>query len=212
MTEQNYPPKKCNLFNKLSEKLFVTNRYRLALLFRLSLIIAVLFPFTANAQAGNQSINKDWVGSYYFSETAQSSKRRSSGDVVPSVSYDITVEEKNDKLVASFSASGVQLFEAYNCSVVVENDKLEFYFQSLSSPDMQNFRQFKKGDLLFSLSKTKTLKTTKYLFQPAAYKIIRVTPAKQKTSVYFEKPDAPLSSILTLDGQSNLLTNYQINL
>lgn len=147
------------------------------------------------AQTNQSTKNSDWIGSYYFSEIAPISKRRNRQDVVPSASYDITIEEKSDKLFAAFSATGVQLFEAYECSVVVKNKALEFYFQKLGSEDIQNFRQFKKGDLLFTLSKTGNGKTAKYLFQPAAYKIIRLIPAKQKTPVYFEKPDAPLSSV-----------------
>lgn len=146
------------------------------------------------AQTNQTTKNSDWIGSYYFSEIAPISKRRNRQDVVPSTSYDITIEEKGDKLSAAFSATGVQLFEAYDCSVVVKNKALEFYFQKLGSEDIQNFRGFKKGDLLFSLSKTGSGKTAKYLFEPAAYKIIRVIPAKQKTPVYFEKSDAPLSS------------------
>lgn len=155
----------------------------------------------------NQSIkNSDWIGSYYFSEIAPISKRRNRQDVVPSASYDITIEKRGDKLFAAFSATGVQLFEAYECSVVVKNNILEFYFQKLGAEDIQNFRGFKKGDLLFTLSKTESKKTAKYLFQPAAYKIVRVIPAKQKTPIYFEKPDAPLSSVSSSNdnGKSKL--------
>ena len=160
----------------------------------LAFLFILCISSSVNAQTNQSTKNSDWIGSYYFSEIAPISKRRNRQDVVPSASYDITIEERGNKLFAVFSATGVQLFEAYECSVVVKNNTLGFYFQKLGSEDIQNFRQFKKGDLLFTISKTGIGKTAKYLFQPASYKIIRVIPTKQKTPVYFEKPDAPLSS------------------
>jgi hypothetical protein len=210
---RNYIENKLNSFNRVPKKVFVTKYYFPSLLFGLFLVFTTLFPFTASAQNDKQIIkNKEWLGSYYFSETAQSPKKRNSYDVVPSVNYDITVEEKNSNLVASFSANGVQLFEAYNCLVVISDNKIEFYYQSLDSPSAQNFRKLKKGDLLFSLSKIQTGKSTKYLFQPAIYKIVRIIPAKQKMPIYFEKLKTPFSSMINRNAKYKLLANYQTNL
>lgn len=158
------------------------------LLFGCVISVIVLFLTSAvTAQINQSTNNSDWTGSYYFSETAAARKRRKPQDVAPSASYDITIEERNGKLTADFSANGVQLFEAYECSVVVKGNTLEFYFQKVSLPDVENFRRFKKGDLLFRLTQTQSGKTTQYLFQPVAYKIIRLNPSKQKIPIYFEK-------------------------
>ncbi len=147
--------------------------------------VIILVAQSVNAQT---VADTDWVGSYYFSDKAQISKRRSRLDVAPVASYDITIEERSGSLVAAFSANGVQLFETYECSVKTAGDKANFYFQSLGSSDVENFRNFKNGDLLFSLVKTPIGKTAKYLFQPAAYKIARASPNKQKRQIYFETP------------------------
>ena len=184
--------KKSDSPDRIAEPFSVTNCFFPVLRTISILTITALLSLTVRAQNENQAVdNKDWLGSYYFSETARPSKRRRSGDVVPSAGYEITVEGKDDLLFASFAADGVQLFEAYDCSVIVRNNNLEFYFRNLGSPDVQNFRRFKKGDLLFTLSRIQTGKTTKYLFQPAAYKIIRPDPAKQGMPVYFDKPNDP---------------------
>jgi hypothetical protein len=194
MTKQNYPENKSNIFSnsferaaKTSIKKVLTIRYR----FLFSCLVSLFIFWCASsvlAQTNQFTNDSDWIGNYYFSDTASATKRRNPQDVVPSASYEITIEEKNDKLTASFSANGVQLFEAYECSVIIKNNTLEFYFQNLGTAEIQNFRNFKKGDLLFTLTKTGSGKTAKYLFQPAAYKIIRVSQSKQRTPVYFEKP------------------------
>ncbi|HEX8377463.1 MAG TPA: DUF5991 domain-containing protein [Pedobacter sp.] len=194
MTKQIYPENKNNIFNNSFGKAD-KNPIKKALPIRCHFLLTCLASSlvflcfsTINAQTNQSTSNSDWTGSYYFSETAPATKRRKSSDVVPSASYEITIEEKNNKLTASFSANGVQLFEAYECSVIIKNNTLEFYFQNLGTAEVQNFRNFKKGDLLFTLTKTGSGKTAKYLFQPAAYKIIRVSQSKQRTPVYFEKP------------------------
>jgi hypothetical protein len=199
MRKQIYPENKSsvlsNSFGKSAETsirkaLPSCRRFLLSCLVSLIVLCGASLIIAQTNQPANAS---DWIGSYYFSETAQTTKRRNSNDVVPSASYEITIEESNDKLTASFSASGVQLFEAYECSVVVKDNTLEFYFQNLGSPDVRNFRKFKKGDLLFSFTKTGSGKTAKYLFQSVAYKIVRVNQNKQKASVYFEKRRFKLS-------------------
>lgn len=164
----------------------LSSRRALPLLAVFALSIIVLCPIILSAQT---NASRNWVGSYYFTDSAQAPKRRKFTDVAPSVSYDITVGERvGNKLVATFAADGVQLAEAYECSVKTTANKIEFYYQNLAISDTENFRKFKKGDLLFSLVKAQTGDVTRYLFQPAAYKITRVSPNKQKAQVYFDKP------------------------
>jgi hypothetical protein len=192
--KQNYPENISSILNNPFGKAIKNSiRKALPIYYRFSfsclvLLIALWCSSPGMAQTNQPVNNSDWMGSYYFSETAQTTKRRSPQDVVPSASYEITIEEKNDELTASFSANGVQLFEAYQCSVIVKNNTIEFYFQNLGSSEIQNFRKFKKGDLLFSLTKTGNGKTAKYLFQPKTYKIVRINQSNQKTPIYFEKP------------------------
>lgn len=156
----------------------------LFLLVFFALSIIVLYPSKGAAQTLE---TEDWVGSYYFTDSATAPKRRKFTDVAPSVSYDITVEQNGGNLTAQFSAQGVQLAEAYDCSVKITGDKAEFYFQKLAIEGEQNFRKFKKGDLLFSFTKMQVGNQMKYLFQSATYKIVRVVLRKQKEVIYFEK-------------------------
>lgn len=173
-------------------KKYQENRFGLLLSYRdlfllvfFALSIIVLYPSRGAAQTIE---TEDWVGSYYFTDVAASPKRRKFTDVALSASYDITVEQSGGNLTAQFSAQGVQLAEAYDCSVKIRGDKAEFYFQKLAIEGEQNFRKFKNGNLLFSLTKMQIGKQTKYLLQSAAYKIVRVSSGKQRESVYFEKP------------------------
>lgn len=192
MTKQIYPENKSSINNSLEKavKIYI-NKALLHFNFLLGCLVSLfllLCSLSAIAQTNQSADNSGWSGHYYFSETAPATKRRNSEDVIPSASYEITVEERDDKLTASFSANGVQLFEAYECSVIIKNNTLEFNFQNLGSSEVQNFRKFKKGDLLFRLTKTGNAKTAKYLFEPAAYKIVRINQGKQKIPIYFEKP------------------------
>lgn len=153
----------------------------------LFIALTIFIPATTKAQPAAN--NQEWIGSYSFTDEAPPAKRRSQTDVAPFASYEVTVEEgeEDGRLSATFSASGVQLFETYKCAVKATPDKAAFYFEDVGSLEIENFRRFNKGDLLFTLFKTKTGKTTKYLFEPAKYEIIRVVPSKQKNAVYFGK-------------------------
>ncbi|HEX9959671.1 MAG TPA: hypothetical protein VGB00_01900, partial [Pyrinomonadaceae bacterium] len=116
MCEQNYPEIKSSIFNNSSEKA-TRGSIKKALPNRRHFLfgcLTALFVFLcfqpAIAQTNQSAKSSEWIGNYYFSEIARTAKRPNSQDVVPSASYEITIEEKNDKLTASFSANGVQLF------------------------------------------------------------------------------------------------------
>lgn len=164
---------------------FASNRRSLLLLAGLVLTVIVLFPQTSAAQSGE---SQKWLGSYTFFDTAKAPKRRNSYDNVPGTSYDITIEEAaGGKLLATFNENGVQVYQVYECSVKTAGDKIEFHYRKFAADGVKNLSRFKKGDLLFTLVKTPVGKTTKYLFQPAAYKISRYDKIKRNLPVYFVK-------------------------
>lgn len=164
---------------------FFPNRRILFLLAGFLLTAATFCPQKATAQTGG---NEKWLGSFMFEDSARPPKRRRFSDMAPSSTYDITIEEgKNGKPTATFNETGVQVYQAYEYSVKTTGDKIEFYYQKFIAPNVKDLHKFRKGDLLFTLVETKVGKQTKYLFQPAAYKIIRYEKAKQKQPIYFEK-------------------------
>lgn len=170
----------------LTGKKFVfPNHPILFLLAGFFLTVTTVCPQTATAQTAGY---EKWLGSYTFDDRAQAPKRRSSLDVVPFVTYDINVEAGADgKPTATFSENGVQRFQAFECSVAATGDEIEFYYEKFGAPGIKDTSKFKPGDLLFTLVETKIGKQTKYLFQPAAYKLVRYVKAKQKQPVYFQK-------------------------
>lgn len=151
-----------------------------------ALIVFVIFSKNVSAQSEG---TKNWIGVYNFSDTAQISKRRNTYDVAPTAEYIITVRKNKEKLSAIFEINGMQMFEIYECSIKATSDKLSVYFQGGGIPDggTNNPRNFKKGALLFSLAKTQSGKTIKYLFQQADFKIERLNPRAQKSDIYFKK-------------------------
>lgn len=166
---------------------FFPNRRTLFLLAGLLLSVIAVAPQKAAAQTND---NWKWLGSYTFDDKAQAPKRRNSVDVVPLASYDINVEEAADgRMTAVFSANGTQLFDAYECSVKATDDRIEFYYEKFAADGVKDLRKFKKGELLFSLSETRVGKTTKYPFQPAAYKLVRYQKSRQNQPVYFMKQE-----------------------
>ena len=163
---------------------FFPNHRLLFLLAGLFLTITIVCPQKAAAQTDD---NRKWLGSYTFEDMAKAPKRRNVFDIVPGVIYDINVEEKADgKLLATLNENGVQVYQAYECSVKISGDKIEFYYERFAA-DVTDLSKFKKGDLLFTLVEAPVGKQTKYLFQPAAYKISRYEKIKQKQPIYFDK-------------------------
>lgn len=164
---------------------FFPTRRILFLLAGFLLAVVTAAPQRAGAQTDD---NRKWLGSYTFDDKGQAPKRRNSVDVVPLASYDINIEETvGGKMTAVFSANGTQLFSAYECSVKATGDQIEFYYEKFALDGVKDLRKFRKGELLFSLVDMRIGKTIKYLFQPAAYKILRYNKNKQNERVYFEK-------------------------
>lgn len=66
------------------------------------LSIIVIYSITLNAQTKE---SKNWSGTYTFTDSAQSSKRQNSYDVVPTVEYAISVKKGgHNQLTATFEA------------------------------------------------------------------------------------------------------------
>lgn len=131
----------------------------------------------------------NWIGTYTFTDSASPAKRRNSRDVVSVVEYILTVTEKaNNRLSATLEVNGMQTFEIYECLVENADGKLHFYFLSGGIPDggTDNPRDFKKGALLFSLTKTTGVKT-KYQFQPAAFQPVRLSSRMKNLPIYFHR-------------------------
>lgn len=109
----------------------LSNRYSLLLLVELGLTVLALFPQTGTAQTAE---NRKWLGSYTFEDMAKAPERRNSYDIVPGVSYDIIIEEAaGGKLLATLNENGVQVYQAYECSVKTKNDKIEFYYERFAA-------------------------------------------------------------------------------
>ena len=158
------------------------------LLFLLAGFFLIVTPFCTQRAAAQTGGNEKWLGNYTFEDSARPPKRRRFTDMVPSSGYDITVEkDANDKLTATLTESGVQVYQAYECSVKTRDGKIEFYYQKFVAPNVKDLKRFRKGDLLFTLAETKVGKKTKYLFQPAAYRLVRYEKSRQKQPVYFKK-------------------------
>lgn len=149
--------------------------------------VIVISPISLKAQT---KANKDWSGIYTFIESAEGSKRRNGYDVVPMVEYTITVKKsRNNRLAATFEANGTQTFGVYQYSIKETGSKLNFYFQSGSIPEggRDNPQNFKKGALLFSLMETKVRAKIRYQFEPADYKLARLSPKTKSQPIYFQK-------------------------
>lgn len=148
-------------------------------------IAVALFSLSAAAQ--NSGAAERWVGSYSFEETGQLPKKRRKADVAPFISFDVTVERADDKLKGIFSVNGTQIFEAYECSIVARDDKLEFYYERFVAEGAEDRQKLQKGVLLFTLVEMREGKQKQYLFQPAMYKITRLNKAGQNQRIYFNK-------------------------
>lgn len=169
------------------------NYQKLKSIRRFFIIFSVIFISAASISAQTKK-QTDWSGAYTFFDAPRGSSSRAprsdSYALTPGGEYSLTVTRKGDGFSASLEINGMQQFEIYNCSAkMVGEDKLDFYFLSDGAPDggQNNTQKFKKGALLFSLVKIKAGATTKYEFQPAAYKFTGFSPKARKQPVYFQK-------------------------
>lgn len=163
--------------------------FKMKIIYQFFILISVIVISSINLNAQTRE-SRNWAGTYTFTDSAQSAKRRNSYDVVPIVEYIINVKKsRNNQLTATFEANGMQTFEVYQCSVKETGNKLDFYFQSGGTPDggTDNPQNFKKGALLFSLMETKVGTKNKYRFQPAEYKLVRLSPKTKNQPIYFQK-------------------------
>ena len=141
---------------------------------------AILFINAVNAQ----SVNKEWVGSYeFFDGQTKVSKNRQSNFIT----YTLSISQKDNLLSARFFADGTQTSDEYECSVQQSGDSIKIFFaKDLNEMNKERFKPFQKGDLLFTLSKTKAGKKTKFLFRAGNYEILPLS-AVSKNKIYFEK-------------------------
>ena len=168
------------------ETRFSTRRF-LLLLFAGVIAVFAAVPQGAAAQQKMRADEK-WLGIFTFEDAVRVPKRRKLTDVAPFLSYDISIERAaNGELTATFNINGVQMFESYQCSVKTSGERVEFFYEKFVADGAPDTRKFKRGERLFSLATTKVGKATKYLFEPAAYKIARLDQTKQKQPVYFSR-------------------------
>ncbi len=157
------------------------------------LLALFLLAAAAPGASAQQTVRAahDWTGDYTFTDVPKAPARRSQTAVAPEAVYEIRIEKgAGGKLVGKFSATGVQLYDTYECLVkLISDERAEFRFQRVGEKDAPNLYDFKTGDLLFMIERTD--KATKYLFKSAGYKIVRITTVGRKAppraSVYFVK-------------------------
>jgi hypothetical protein len=143
-------------------------------------IAMTLFTSTTNAQ----TVNKDWVGTYEFFDAQKANRRNQPGT---SITYTLTISHDGTSLSTQFTADGTQTSDKYECSIQLSGNSVKVFFTSdLSAMEKEKFKPLKKGDLLFTLTKTKTGNKTKYLFKSDDYKIDLLS-ARAGTPIYFRK-------------------------
>ena len=154
--------------------------------------LLIALPLSGAAQQPKRvkkKANEHWLGVFTFEDAAPAPKRRRRTDVTPFVSYEISVRQDADgELTATFTINGMQMFEAYRCLLKASGENLEFYYEQFVADGAPDSRKFRRGERLFSLTAIKAGRKTKYLFQPAAYKITRLARSAEKPPVYFVKP------------------------
>lgn len=144
------------------------------------LLVAVAFIQTATAQ----SVDKDWAGSYEFFDGQTSGPKNRQSDFI---TYTLIISQKDNALTARFTADGTQTSDEYECSVQASANSIKVFFEKdLGGTEVDKFKPLKKGDLLFTLTKIKNRRKTKYLFKAGDYKIDLLS-ARAGTPIYFRK-------------------------
>jgi hypothetical protein len=150
------------------------------------LLLFLLFAAVSvsSAQQALTSAEKAWVGEYEFFD-AQKTVRKNSPSA--SITYKITIYERDDKFLAKFEASGEQTDDQYECTIKILGNQLNLFFlKDLSGGEKDMFKPLKQGDSVASLIKTKAGKKIKYLFKAGDYKIDLLS-ARAGTPIYFRK-------------------------
>ena len=149
---------------------------------------------------------KHWSGEYKF-ETGDllSAKERKQNNVgpVPEHVYTLRLSEgkKSDSLNCYFLASGVQLYDEFDCSIKLLGNNLQIFFIKDTTGKEAEFIPYKKGQLLFTLQ-TPNGSTGKHLYQSAAYKIY--LPQGTNKNIFF--------TISELDNTSEVSDLNAVNL
>ncbi|MGC2236554.1 MAG: DUF5991 domain-containing protein [Pyrinomonadaceae bacterium] len=142
---------------------------------------AIIFSIqTVNAQAAS----KDWIGSFEFFDGQKGGPPNRPSDFI---TYTLVISQKGDALTARFTADGTQTFDEYECRIESSGNSIKIYFlENLKDIEDDEIQNFKKGQLLFTLTKTKIGKKIKYLFKAGDYQIDLLS-ARAGTPIYFKK-------------------------
>lgn len=146
-------------------------------------LLLLVFIFTLQS-VNAQSENSEWVGKFEFFDGQTNSPRDRPSDFTI---YTLTILEKDNSLIANFLADGTQISDEYECSVqILENSIKVFFGKDLNGMNESRFSPFKKGQLLFTLTKTRVGGKRKYLFRSGDYEILPLSTVS-KNHIYFDK-------------------------
>lgn len=150
-----------------------------------TLLIFAVFALEVNAQNQKfQPTNKEWIGVYKFFDSEKSRPRNRPGNYS---AYTLTLFSKDEFILARFSADGPQISDDYECRTDPNSRSIKILFgKDLNGMNESRFKPFKKGELLFTLVKTRVSKKTKYLYQSGGYEIMPHSFSRSK-KIYFVK-------------------------
>lgn len=148
----------------------------------LKVVLLTIFTFlTLSINA--QTSKNDWAGNYEFFD-GQNGPRNRPSDFI---NYSLNLSQSNKDLDCKFAADGTQTSDEYECSVQISGDSIKILFvKDLNGMNESRFEPFKKGQLLFTLTKTQIGRKIKYLFRAGKYEILPLS-AVSKNKIYFTK-------------------------
>lgn len=136
------------------------------------------------ARAYPQSANGNWVGSYEFFDAEKGRPKNQTSNFV---TYTLNISQSGERLIASFIADGIQISDDYECRVEAKGDSIKVFFvKDLGGMEEGKAEPLKKGNLMFTLTKTVAGKRTKYMFRKGKYEIYPLSAAPQN-KIYFDK-------------------------
>lgn len=151
--------------------------YPSAFLFALGVCIV---PICAHAQ----TLKSDWTGSYEFFDAEKGGPKNQPGNFV---TYTLIVSQNDDGFNARFTADGTQTSDDYECRVETTTDSIKVFFvKDISGTEEGKAIPLRKGDLIFTLTKTVAGRKTRYLFRKSKYEIFPLS-APSKNKIYFDK-------------------------